>query len=270
MEISNINKKKIRESLKEDKRLDGRKPEDFRKIEIETGISKNAEGSARVKIGDTEVIAGIKVDVSEPYPDHEDEGTMITTLELLPLSSSRFEYGPPRIEAIEIARIIDRVIRESGFIDFKKLCIKKGEKVYTVLIDLYTLNDDGNLIDAGCIAAVEALKSAKMPKYDEKTEKIKFGEFSSKSLPLNERVPVTITSYKIGDKIVVDTTREEEDSSTSRISFGLTDSKKGDDIIISSLQKGGEGTFTQEEISKIIDLTVRKFKDIQKETEGVE
>ena len=127
-------------------------------------------GSAKVKIGDTEVIAGIKLDVGEPYTDHEDEGTMVTTLELLPLSSEEFEYGPPRINAIEIARIVDRGIRESGMIDFKKLCLKKGEKVWTVFIDIYSINDGGNLLDASCLAAIVALLEAKMPKYDDKKE----------------------------------------------------------------------------------------------------
>ena len=45
--------------LEQGKRADGRKLEDYRKITIETGISKNAEGSARCKIGDTEVLAGV-------------------------------------------------------------------------------------------------------------------------------------------------------------------------------------------------------------------
>ena len=100
MEIPNITRKRIKEFLGEGKRFDNRKLQEFRNIEIETGVSKNAEGSARVKLGNTEVVAGVKVDVSVPYSDSEDAGTLITSCELLPLSSSRFEYGPPKIEAI--------------------------------------------------------------------------------------------------------------------------------------------------------------------------
>ena len=128
METSNLTKKRIKDYLESGKRFDSRKPLEYRDIDIEIGISKNAEGSARVRIGKTEVVAGVKMDVGTPYPDHEEEGTMMTTLELLPLSSDEFEYGPPSINAIEMARIIDRGIRESGAIDFKKLCIKKEEK----------------------------------------------------------------------------------------------------------------------------------------------
>ena len=260
MEIPNITKKRIKEFLKEDKRFDDRGLKEFRNIEIETGISKNAEGSARVKIGNTEVVAGIKVDLAEPYSDHEDEGTLITTCELLPLSSQKFEYGPPRINAIEIARIVDRGIRESGFIDFKKLSIKNGEKVYGIFIDLYSLNDDGNLTDAFCLAAVSALLTAKMPKYDSKTEKIKYGEFLNKTLPLSKKIPLTMTFHKIGDKILVDPITEEEESSEARLTVALSKDKE---ILINAIQKGGAEAFSEQELEEIIDLAVEKFKELE-------
>ena len=48
-------------------RLDGRSLEEYRKpIKIETNISNMAEGSAKVTIGETVVIAGVKMDVGEP------------------------------------------------------------------------------------------------------------------------------------------------------------------------------------------------------------
>jgi len=263
MEISNLTKKRIQEFLDQDKRFDSRGLLQFRGIEVETGVSKNAEGSARVKMGDTEVIAGVKIDVTEPYTDREDEGTLITTCELLPLSSPKYEVGPPRINAIEIARIVDRGIRESGFIDFKKLCIKKGEKVYGIFLDIYSINDGGNLIDASCLAGVMALKNAKLPKYDSKKEVIKYGELVSKSLPLTESIPLTVTFHKIGEKILVDPVSEEEDASEARLSVAITREKKKD-VVINALQKGGEKPFTEQEIFKIIDLSIEKFKELEK------
>src|SRR3989344_5883638 len=95
-------------------RLDGRKLTDYRKpLTVEYGVSKTAEGSARVKMGETEVIVGVKAEVTEPYPDTPDEGSIIVGAELLPLSNPDFDLGPPCIEAIELARIVDRGIRES-------------------------------------------------------------------------------------------------------------------------------------------------------------
>src|SRR3989338_2799827 len=89
--------------LNADIRLDGRKLTEYRKpIEVEYGVVKTAEGSARVKIGETEVIVGVKMEAGEPYPDMPDEGTIIVGAELLPLSNPEFELGPPGIQAIEL------------------------------------------------------------------------------------------------------------------------------------------------------------------------
>ena len=262
MEISNLTKRRIKKYLAEGKRFDGRELLEHREIMIETGFSKNAEGSARVKLGNTEVVAGVKMGMGTPYPDHEDEGTMMTTLELTPLSSEEFEYGPPRINAIETARIVDRGIRESGMIDFKKLCVEKGEKVWTVFIDLYSINSDGNLLDACALAAVAALMTAKAPKYDEKEERVLFGEWSSKPVPLTKNIPLTFTFHKLGDKIILDPSKEEEESSDTRLSVAVSCEKE---IRINAMQKGGETPFTQEELEQIIDLTEKKYKEISKD-----
>lgn len=175
-----ITKERIEKYLSEGKRFDGRKPNQFRDIEVELGVSKKAEGSARVKLGKTEVIVGVKMNTAEPYPDSPNKGNLIVSAELLPLSSPRFESGPPKFPVIEFGRVLDRGIRESKFIQFDKLCIKEGEKVWNVFVDVYTINDDGNLLDAAGIAAVIALKNAEIPKYDEKEDKVLFGESSGK------------------------------------------------------------------------------------------
>jgi hypothetical protein len=75
-------------------RLDGRTLTEYRKpIEVEQGVVKTAEGSARVKIGETDVMVGVKLEVGKPYPDTPDEGTIIVGAELLPLSNPEFELG---------------------------------------------------------------------------------------------------------------------------------------------------------------------------------
>lgn len=269
MELSNVTKKRIRDYLSEDKRFDGRKADEFRNIQIELGVSKNAEGSAKVTLGETVVVAGVKIETAEPYTDHEEEGTLITTAELLPLSSPRFEPGPPSIESIELARIIDRGIRESGFIDFKKLCIKKGEKVFGILLDIFSLNDNGNLLDAAALAAIAALKSARMTKYDEKEDRLLYGEFTNKGLPLTEKTPLTITFHKIGSKIVVDPNREEEETSNGRVSLALFRNKnKKEGVMITAAQKGNEATFSEKEMEHLLDLATEKFKELDELVEN--
>jgi exosome complex component RRP42 len=262
METSKNTRKRIIEYLEEEKRFDERKPFEFRDLKIETHISKNSEGSARVKLGKTEVVVGVKMDVSVPYSNEPDKGTMVTTTELLPLSSERFDYGPPNFEAISIARIVDRTLRECDFIDFGKLCIKSGEKVWSIFIDIYPINDAGNIIDAACIAAVAALLTATFPEYDEKTEKVRFGEYTTKKLPLSELVPLLLTFHKIGKKIVVDPITEEEDVSEARISFGLTKDKE---VKINACQKENETAFSTQELSDILDKSEEIFEKLHPE-----
>ena len=257
----NITGQRIKTYLEEGKRFDGRKTDEFREINIETGVSKNAEGSARVKIGKTDVIVGIKMDVGTPYPDAQDKGNLMVTAELLPLSSPRFESGPPKFPAIELGRVIDRGIRESKFIDLKKLCIKKGEKVWTVFVDIYSINDDGNLLDAAGLGAILALKDAKIPKYDEKNELVLYGELTDKNLPLSKDIPLSLTIHKIGNSLIVDPTREEEDISETRVTIGSSNG------IISSMQKGDKTSLSVEEFSKILDLSEKIYKDIFKKIE---
>lgn len=257
----NMTGERIKAYLEQGKRFDERNLDDFRDIEIETEVSKNAEGSARVRIGKTEVVVGVKMNVSEPYPDSPDKGNLIVNAELLPLSSARFENGPPRFPAIELARIIDRGIRESKFIKFEELCIKKGEKVWTVFIDIYSINDEGNLIDASGIGAITALKNAKIPKYDEKEGKVLFGELSDKKIPLSKEIPISITAYKIGSSIIIDPTREEEDISETRVTIGSSDGT------IFSAQKGYQKTLNIEEFKNILDLIEKVNKEVFRKIE---
>jgi len=255
-----VTEERIRKYLEQGKRFDGRELDGFRKLTIEKGISKNAEGSVRVKLGKTDVIVGIKMDVGTPYPDSPDKGNLMVTAELLPLSSSRIELGPPKFDAIEIGRVIDRGIRESKIIELEKLCIKEGEKVWTVFIDIYSLNDDGNLIDAAGIGAVAALKIAKIPKYDEKEEKVIYSE-RDKSIPLRKISPFAITIHKIGNNLIVDPTKEEEDVSETRITIGSSEGT------IHSMQKGGSTPLKTEEISNAIDLVEKIWKELFKKVE---
>ncbi|MDA3836310.1 MAG: exosome complex protein Rrp42 [Nanoarchaeota archaeon] len=243
---------------KEGKRFDGRGLEEFRELTIEKDVSIKAEGSVRVNLGKTEVIVGVKMALSEPYADSPNKGNLMVTAELLPLSSPRYESGPPRIDAIEWARVTDRGIRESGFVDFDKLCVVPGKKVWTVFVDIYSINDDGNLMDAATIGAIAAMKIAKIPKYDEENDKVLYDQPTKNGLPLTSHVPVAISVHKIGKSLIVDPTREEEDVSETRLTIG---SSKG---TISSLQKSNSRAFEIDEIKNAFEIAAKASEVVDK------
>ncbi len=238
-------------------RLDGRKLAEYRKpIEVEYSVVKTAEGSARVKIGETDVIVGIKMEVGEPYPDMPDEGTIIVGAELLPLSNPEFELGPPGIQAIELARVVDRGIRESKTVDFKKLCIAPGEKVWLLIIDICPINDAGNLFDASSLAALAALSDAKYPAFD--GEKVDYKQKTDKKLEL-EKAPIAVTVIKIGEKFIVDPDTEEEKVIDARLTVSSME-----DGTLCALQKGGDFPLSLEEIDKMLEIGIEKGKELRK------
>ena len=63
MPMSSIKIDYLLRLAEEKKRIDDRKFDEYRPIEIEEKVIRMAEGSARVKIGNTMVLAGIKMDV---------------------------------------------------------------------------------------------------------------------------------------------------------------------------------------------------------------
>ena len=247
---------KIIELMKQGKRIDGRALDEYRKLEIFHNISQNAEGSARVKLGETEVVAGVKMVPGDPFPETPAEGSISVGAEFLPLSSPTFESGPPGPEETELARVVDRGIRESKCLNFEDLCIKEKEKVWIAFIDLYTINFDGNLFDACSIAAMSALMQAKIPKLDKEYHIVK-GEYSGK-LELH-RKPLLTTFSKIAGQIVVDTNFAEEKATEARFSVATTE-----DNYMAAFQKGLPGSFSGKELDDCIELAFKKAKDIRK------
>ena len=250
--IPNLQKEKIEEFLAENKRLDGRGAEDYRKLVVEEGISPTASSSVRVKFGDTEVLAGVHLAATTPYPDSPDEGTFMTSAELHPMASQQFDIGRPGINAIELARVIDRGIRESGFIDFKALCIEEGKKVWQVFVDIIAINDDGNLLDVAGLAAIIALGKARMPVYNADEDKLEH-DFTEDAIPLvPEALSFSMTFHKIGKKIVVDVSKEEEAISEFRLTIAVGDNKG--EPRITAMQKGKPGVITAEDMVTILKL----------------
>ncbi len=236
-------------------RLDGRKKEKIRNLKIEYGVSKNAEGSAKITLGKTIVFAGVKMSIEQPYDDTPNQGNLMVNAELTPMGNPEFEMGPPSDWAIEISRVVDRTIREGKAVDLKKLCIEKGEKVWSVMIDLVPINDAGNLLDACSIAALAALKNTKFPVVEE--GRINYKKHD-KQLKL-ENKPLLVTIYKIADELVVDPNYEEEEGIQSRISIGVLENGE-----LCSLQKGGEDYFKKEEILEAVKIAKKTAEEYRK------
>jgi exosome complex component RRP42 len=254
--VETLRKDQLLELLSKGTRLDGRGLNQIRKLEIQTGLIEKANGSAMVSLGNTQVIAGVKIDKGTPFPDTPDKGLLIVGAEVLPLAAAYIEAGPPDESAIELARVVDRGVRESEMIDMSTMVIKEGKFVYSVFADVNVLNVDGNLFDATSYAVVSALLTAKMPKFVMEGDSVKnTGE--SSPLPVT-KIPVSLTMASIGNTLVADPTSEEEAVMDARIT--LTTDGEGH---ICAGQKGEPGSLTPEQVLTAADWAIEKGNEIR-------
>jgi exosome complex component RRP42 len=256
--VETIRKAQMIQLLADGKRMDERALDQPRELKIETGLIQKANGSARVTLGNTQVIAGVKIATGIPFPDTPDKGLLVVNAEILPMASPYAEPGPPSEEAIELARVVDRGIRESEMVDLTKLCLVPGKSVVTVFVDCNVMNVDGNLFDATSYAVVSALRTSKMKKYVVKDEK---AEATEEMIPLPvDRTPVSVTMARIGDRLIVDPSTEEEASMDMRITI-TTD----DDGNVCASQKGEASTISPAQVLEAVDTSVRVGKTLREQ-----
>ena len=249
--LDDLKKSQILELLEQGKRVDGRALDEPREISIETNAIPKANGSARVRLGETEVICGVKIQPDRPFPDMGDKGIFICTAELLPLSHPTVETGPPGPDVIELARVVDRGIRESHMIDVSQLVIEKNKSVVGVFADNVVVDYDGNLFDACSYAATAALLSSKTPKWNWIDDTPTLVEGEETPVPIIT-IPVSVTMAKIGNHIIVDPNGDEWASMDSRITI-TTDS----DGNICALQKGGSDGFSQDDVNRCGQISIQ-------------
>jgi exosome complex component RRP42 len=256
--IPEITRESITHLINDGKRGDRRDFDQYRDIQIETGVISKAEGSSRVKLGDTQVIVGIKPSIGTPFPDTPNLGVLMTNAEVLPMADPSFEPGPPNEDSVELARVVDRVIRESEMVDLEKLSIIPSEKVWMIFIDLHVIDYDGNLFDAATLAVVSALLTTKLPKINLNNDEIEIDNENKEDLILNNKVSMS-TFVKIGNKMVLDPSLKEEAILDARLSVGVTEDGK-----ICAMQKGGEKSLLKEDILESVKIAISKSEELIK------
>lgn len=253
--VEHLRKQQMWDSLARGKRLDGRDFSGQRPLEIEIDVIKKANGSARVKLGDSEVIAGIKVATGEPFEGLENKGALIVTAEVLPTASPHAEPGPPDEEVVELARVVDRGVRESEMIDLDQLALVPGKIVYTIFVDCSVLNADGNLFDATSYAVVASLLTGKLPILEMQDGKV-VDTGKTRPMPVTT-VPISITAARIGDHVLIDPSSEEEGCMDARITITTTDGS------FCAIQKGSTGSFTVEQLKKAAETARIKGEEVR-------
>ncbi|CAH0390183.1 unnamed protein product [Bemisia tabaci] len=209
--VSTCEKNFIRQAVSQGKRLDGRKFDDLRKLDIKYGLEW---GSCVTTLGSTKVVAQVSCDVQVPKTSRPNEGLLFINVELSGMASVHFESGKINDAEVKINRILEKCFRESKCIDLEALCIVAEEKVWNVRVDLNILNYEGNVVGCCSIAALAALAHFRHPDVTSTGEGIIIhSEAERDAIPLTIHhypVAVSFALFDQGKHIIHDPTALEE------------------------------------------------------------
>lgn len=241
--------------LKRGERVDNRGLFDYRPISVILSPIDKADGSALIRLGRTQVLAGVKLELGSPFKDRPGEGVLQVHAEFVPLASPSFEPGPPDENAVEVARIIDRSIREPKVIKLEELVVEPEKTVWVIYDDIYLVDHGGNVVDAGMLASIFALAVTKIPEIVETSTGYRINRSSRvRPLPLTNLV-VTVTMAVIGDVILVDPSLEEETLANALITIAVDEKER-----ICGLQKRGEMGVSRSIIDRAVDIAIDRGK----------
>eukprot|EP00262_Sarcandra_glabra_P015464 TRINITY_DN4762_c0_g1_i1.p1 TRINITY_DN4762_c0_g1~~TRINITY_DN4762_c0_g1_i1.p1 ORF type:complete len:288 (+),score=65.38 TRINITY_DN4762_c0_g1_i1:211-1074(+) len=222
----------IHGGIAQDLRSDGRKRLDFRQISVETGVIPQASGSARVRMGATDVIASVKAELGNPSSFLPNKGKVAIYIDCSPTASPMFEGRGGEELSADLSIALQRCLLggKSGSgagIDLSSLMVVEGKICWDLYIDGLVVSSDGNLLDALGAAIKAALSDTAIPKVqvalgasaDEHPEvDVSDEEFSQFD---TSGVPVIVTLTKVGRHYIVDATSEEESQMSSAISVSV-------------------------------------------------
>lgn len=238
--LSEEEKHFIISGVEEDFRTDGRSCEDYRILNVHTGVVTTTNGSAQVKLAGTNVIVGIKAVIDQPLPDAQDRGRIEFFVDCSANASPVFEGRGGHDLALELSGALARTFCH-GTLDLHSLCVIPGKTCWVLYIDALILECGGNLFDAISIAVKAALKDTRIPDLtvigDGSEKDIEVSDDPYDVLPIDiSNVPVLVTLNKISNRYVVDATAEEDVCSDSQLLVSINDKGR-----VCSVQKHKDG-----------------------------
>ena len=111
------------------------------------------------------------------------------------MASPFFQANQKTPQSNEIARIIERCIKDTKCVDYETLCIIQKERVWALNVDIRVLNYDGNIIDAATLSAVASLLYFRRPDVSVTEDKVHIhSELEKNFIPLRlSCIPITTT-----------------------------------------------------------------------------
>jgi len=187
---------------------------------ITTGTLSSADGSSMVRIGNTTVVCGIKMEVGRPQETAPKEGRLTVSVQLTPVCSPDFSVGKASDDSIRLSEFLSNTITSTKVIHLDELCIVEKMSSWVLYADIVCLDYDGNVVDASLLALVSALKNLKLPETkngdDGEVFIVEGGE--GRALTVRHH-PVPLTFCLLDEFCLVDPSADEEDLMSATCTF---------------------------------------------------
>jgi exosome complex component RRP41 len=212
-----------------EKRIDGRKPDELRKIEMKVGVISRATGSAHVSFGNTVALASVH-GPRELFPrwmQESESGIFRCRYNMAPFSVDDRKSPAPDRRSVELSKVIKLAIEPALFLeDFPKATIDAFIEI---------IEADGSTRVAGINAASLALAHAGIPMKD---------------------LVVACSVGKIDGTLIVDLNGKEDNNSECDMAVAMMPRKEN----ITLLQM--DGVITRKEFSELLNLAKENCKKI--------
>ncbi|MGM9578065.1 MAG: ribonuclease PH [Evtepia sp.] len=227
-------------------RIDGRKYDELRPVEIIPNINKFAEGSCLIRCGNTQVLCTASVEDRTPPHVPYGEGWVTAEYSMLPRANrerSRRDVSKLKLSprSAEIQRLVGRALRAA--VDMKKL----GERAIT--IDCDVLQGDGGTRTASVTGGFVALALACRKLVEDGV---------LKESPLTTMVSA-VSAGIVQDQLLLDLCYEEDSSAMVDLNCVMT--SQGELV---EIQGTGEGrAFTVAEQQALVELCAKGIRELQ-------
>lgn len=236
-------------------RIDNRRSDEKRKVNITTDYLLHPEGSVLIEMGNTKVICTASIEEKVPgFLKGQNKGWVTAEYSMLPRSTHTRKVrdiarGKLDGRTSEIQRLIGRSLR--SVVDLEKL----GER--TVWIDCDVIQADGGTRTASITGAFVAMTMAMKKLIDKE---------------LMETLPVRtfLSAISVGvleDEVILDLCYEEDSTATVDMNVIMT----GDGAIVEIQGTGEERPFTRQEMNGLMDCAekgIMELTALQKEILG--
>ena len=260
----------FRKCIRKNMRIDGRPFLSSRELKAGFNEVSTAHGSATENIGKTCVVAGIKLELSDPDINEPTHGRVDIDVQLRPLCSQRHGFSAYSEEALAMGEFSRKTILSSGAVDLADLCIEEGKTAWAIKVDAICLDDDGSVTDCVILAIICALRGLQLPALErlEATNELRMVNVSddlsekeikypAKALPLyGIPVPMSFGLFD-GAVLLADPTSEEEKLiPTTFVTVGMLNAEV-DKI---SLYKQGGGTVSLRVLKDAFEILKRRIR----------